>query len=485
MRPKLLALAALACLLTAAPGCLTLGPDYERPPLPDQPPLAWSAAPLADQAYAAQGRWWEHFNDPELDRLVERALARNQDMAQAAARVMELEAAYGISRAERWPHVNLQGTASKSRANAGASALGVYLGPQSTESYNLSLAASFELDLWGRLARLEEAARAELLSADETRLTVAQGVVAGVVTTYLQIESLERRLQVSAQSRQAYRKSVDLVEGRYRRGLATVLEVRQARRTLAEAEAQVPQLEQELAKAQQALKVLTGDYPAIAPARAQPDDYFPELTQVPAGLPSALLARRPDVRAAEANLKSLNARVGAALAARFPSITLTGSWGYASSDLHTLIEPANELWSLSAGLLQPLFNAGLLEQRQRAAEARLAQGVAAWAKTVLEAFQEVEAALLTRQKQLARRGLVRNALAEARATQRVAQDRYLRGLVGYLDVLEAQQTRYRLESELVLTELSILTNRVTLHRALGGDWAQPQQARKAAAGSQS
>ena len=198
---------------------------------------------------------------------------------------------------------------------------------------------------------------------------------------------------------------------------------------------------------------------------------------VPQGLPSDLLLRRPDIRAAEANLMALNARVGVAKASRFPQITLTGSFGYSSSELDRLFRSESELWNLALGVVQPLFDAGKLKAGQKAAEARYEQGLAEYAKTILTAFSEVESALLTRKEQLERRDRIMNFLMEARATQKVAESRYERGLVDYLTVLDAQQTRFEAEEKLVLVDLAILSNRVTLHRALGGGWGDPTQPR--------
>ena len=189
---------------------------------------------------------------------------------------------------------------------------------------------------------------------------------------------------------------------------------------------------------------------------------------MPPGLPSELLMRRPDIRAAEANLKALTDRIGVAKAARFPRISLTGSYGYASTELDGLLNPGSLLWNIAAGLVQPLFDAGKLKANQRAAEARLKSGLTQYTKTVLRAFSDVEEALLTRKEQLDRRKRVAHFVEEARATQRVAEGRYQRGLTDYLSVLEAQQTRFQAEQNLVLVDLAILTNRVNLHRALGG-----------------
>jgi len=220
------------------------------------------------------------------------------------------------------------------------------------------------------------------------------------------------------------------------------------------------------------LSVLLGRYPKANPPRTQPEDYFMHLAPVPPGLPSDLLLRRPDIRAAEAGLRSLNAEIGVAKASRFPSIALTGSYGYSSDELDQLVRRESELWHLALGIGQPLFDAGKLKAGQRAAEARYEQGVAEYAKTVLTAFSEVESALLRRREQLERRNRLLKYLLEARVTQEAAENRYRRGLEDYLTVLEAQRTRFQAEENLVLVDLAILTNRVALHRALGGGWAQ-------------
>jgi multidrug efflux system outer membrane protein len=280
-------------------------------------------------------------------------------------------------------------------------------------------------------------------------------------------------MQITGQSIKNYRQNLQLVKRRYERGLTSILDLRQARRILAQAEASLPSLRQELGISQQRLAVLLGQYPETKPPRLQQEDYFKRLTPVPPGLPSELLLRRPDIRAVEAQLKASNARIGAAKASRFPRITLTGSFGHTSDELEDLFKPRSELWNLALGITQPLFNAGKLRSGQQAAEARYAQAVADYAKTVLTAFFEVEKALLTRKEQMERRERIVNLLKEARATQKVAQSRYERGLVNYLVVLDAQQSRFRTEETLVMVDLAILVNRVSLHRALGGGWGKP------------
>jgi len=464
----------LVAVLPLLIGCMKMGPDYRRPDTGIQIPPSFQYAETAGLSGSggSQDDWWRVFHDPELDRLVQEALNHNLDIRQASARILEVRSQLVQTRADRYPTLSVQGGAERQRTPQTVSVPGVSVDRESS-NFSLSLPATFEMDLWGRLARAEEAAKANLLQAEENRRTVAQSIVAETMTVYFQTESLERQIQIIQQSVESYRRSLALVEKRYERGLTSILDVRQARRILAQAEAGLPELLQELGIAQQNLAVLLGRYPETHKPRSQPEDYYRMLAPVPPGLPSQLLLQRPDVRAAEANLVLLNAQVGVAKASRFPLITLTGNFGYSSEDLDRLFRPESELWNLALGIVQPIFDAGKLKAGQRAAEARYQQGVAGYAKTLLVAFSEVERALLTRKEQLERRDRVLGFLTEARATQSVAENRYLRGLVDYLTVLDAQQTRFQAEVNLVLVDLAIMTNRVSLHRALGGGWAQP------------
>jgi len=465
--PHLLILIASACLLLG--GCIKMGPDFRKPDLQKYQAERYQYRPLHPKAGVPEDQWWEVFGDPEINALVKRVLNNNLDLQQAAARILELQYQVIQTRADRFPVLGVQ--AGAQREHEPESLLGGVVPFGGTVSqYTVSIPASYEMDLWGKYARAEEASRAQLLQEEENRLTLSQSLVAEAISLYLQIQSLERRIQITLQSLKNYEDSVTFVERRYKRGLTSILDLRQARRTLNQAKGQIPQLRQELGAAQQALAVLSGEYPKTRKPYPQPEDYYKKLSPIPTGLPSELLLRRPDIRAAQAQLKGLNAQIGVAKASRFPSISLTGSYGYASEELFNIFKPG-AFWSLAAGLTQPLFDAGRLKANQRAAEARYAQGVAAYTKTALNAFREVEHALLTRKKQIERREDVLSFLVEARATQRVAEARYVRGLVDYLTVLNAQQTRFQAEDQLLLVELTILANRVTLHRALGGGWA--------------
>lgn len=452
----------------ALSGCMKMGPDYQRPAPQCQIPDAYTEAAGETRAYMPQDKWWQDFNDPALDRIVNKLVMNNPDIQQAAARVTEARATLAQVRADRYPEFNLNAETSRQQQ-----ILNPATGPAKTEtydSYSLSLPASFELDLWGRLARASEASAADLLASEENRRTIVQSMIAEAVTRYLEIRSYEQQITVNRQMVDAYRQNLKLVDSRYRKGLGSVLNVRQAGRILAQAESRLPSLVEALGKTRHALAILQGAYPRSGGPQTCRLDTFKLLPPVPAGLPSELLNRRPDIKAAEARLKAANARIGEAKASRFPRITLTGSFGYASTALNALFTPASQLWRIAGQGLQPVFNAGKLSAGQRAAEARYKEQEAEYAKEVLNAFSEVEGALLTRQQQLKRRKLLVKFLEEARATVDIANDRYSRGLVDYLNVLDAQQSLYQAELDLIGCELAIYTNRVGLYRALDGGW---------------
>ena len=467
----MLALAMTSALL--ASGCLKLGPDFKQPEPGFEVPEAFQHAPAAESSPQIEDPWWEDFGDSELAGLVDEVLENNLDIRKATAAILEGRADYVQVRAARFPTVDIQGDARRQQQPIfGLPAGAEDMIDTKNDLFTLSLPAAFELDLWGRLARAQEAARAELLGAEESRRTVVQTVVAEAITLYFRMESLERRIAITEESISSFRRSLAIVEGRYERGLTSVLDVRQARRTLAQAKAAMPALRQDLGTVQQALAVLLGRYPETRPPRPPRPDPLVQLASVPPGLPSDLLLRRPDIRAAEASIIALNALVGVAKASRFPRIALTGAFGYTSDELDRLVRPESELWNMAAGLTQPLLHFGKLKAVQRAAEARYAQGEAEYARALLTAFAEVEGSLLARKEQLERRSLMLAFLEEARATQRVAEGRYERGLIDYLTVLEAQQVRFQAEESMVLVDLAILNNRVTLYRALGGSWAE-------------
>jgi outer membrane protein, multidrug efflux system len=444
-------------------GCPKVGPEYVRPELNFEVNGAYQNDLSEAVEELNDDKWWEEFNDPYLNEMVEKVLKNNPDIKKAVASVLELESVFVQTKAESFPEVNLNANRSRSQ-NSVATVL------TTTDEISLTLPVSYELDLWGRIARSKEAAIYNLLQSKESLMTVAQTIVAETVSLYLQLESLERRIQIKKQTIKNYEHSLLIITEKYERGLSSILDVSQTKRILSQTKSELPELKQELGIAQQNLSVLLGQYPKTSPPRDQPEDYYNRLKKIPGGLRSDLLKRRPDIRAQEANLIKLNAEVGIARANRFPTISLTSNLGYSSDELGELFTGDSFFWSLASGILQPIFRGNALKAAQKAAEARFKQGVVEYYKTVLTAFSEVEQALLKREKQLEKRKLFIDYLNEARITQKIAESRYKKGLVDYQEVLDAMRTRFTAEENLVVVDLSIFTNRVNLHKSLGGGW---------------
>ncbi len=480
-RPAIATIAVLS-LLT---GC-TVGPDYVRPELTAAVPDGYVSAPASaapgDPAGAAASapadtllatpRWWTAFADTTLDTLVARARRGNQDLAAATARVLEARAAVGGARADRWPAIEVGGT-----ANRGKSSLQAFGGRGSfyRTQFEASLSTRYELDLWGRLSRAEEAARASLLQSHMNRRVVLQTLVADVVRTWLQVRELQCQLGLALRTRATYEQTLQTVQDRYVRGVAPALDLRLSRQNLLNTEATIPELRRQLAEAVRRLEILLGDYPAgelahLDDARlralAMPDPLPP----VPAGLPSSLLARRPDLVAAEAGLHAAVANVGVATSRLYPSISLTGSAGYTGTELDQVFEAGNDVWSLTGNLVMPLINRGATQAQVEAAEARAEQAVAAYRQTVLVAFAEVENALDAERHQAAREAALAASVREARRSLDLARQRYRAGLDNLLSTLETQRRLLNAESSLLATQRAFRTARVNLILALGGPW---------------
>ncbi len=467
---KRLALA-LFIICLASVGCMRLGPDYERPETGIRVPGEYlESGKVGTSQYVSKNKWWEEFGDSRLNQVVANTVLNNPDIHEAAASVMEARSIVWQTRADQYPSVELNADASRQQQSVVDFMAGGDYTTVNIDSFSTILPASFELDLWGRLARATEAAQADLLAAEENRRTIVQSLVAETVTQYFNIQSLEGQLNITRQLTETYKKNLELVEARYLRGLSSVLDVQQARRNLAQSEAEIPPLNQAIGTARQTLAVLQGRYPRALDEKGIQKYGFDLPPPVPTGLPSELLTRRPDIRAAEASLEAACAKIGVAKANRFPQITLTGSYGYTSNSLQSLFKSESELWRIASDIYQPVFDAGKRKAAQQAAQAHYQKQLAAYAKTLLDAFAEVEGALLTRKQQIERRSRLMVYLNEAEATLETALDRYQRGLTDYLNVLDAQQAKFQADLNLTKTEYTIYTNRVSLYRALGGGW---------------
>ncbi len=458
-------------------GC-AVGPDYTRPDPGIEVPASWAAPdshPGASPLSAAlgeqgDGRWWKDFQDSVLDSLVLRALRHNNDLAAAAARVLEARALAAGAAADRWPSLEIGGSASRSKS-ANLNFPG-FISPY-LSSFSANATMRYEADLWGRVARDKEAAVASLLAGENDRRALARSIVAEVVRARLEILELEGQLALTRATIENYDLNLQVVQDRYRQGLVPALDVDLATQNLAAARASESPLRQQLGAARRRLEILCGSYPGgrePVPAESSPAAAADNLPAVPGGLPAELLQRRPDLQAAELRLHSAVARIGQAKAALYPRISLTANTGFSSRELADLGKAGTDVWSLVGNLVMPLINRGATQAQIKAAEARAAQAAATYRKTVLEAFAEVENAL-DRDYYLARQqeALIRSTTA-ATAASRQAQDRYRRGLDNILVMLESQRRAYSAESQLLTVRRQRQSARVDLILALGGPW---------------
>lgn len=469
------ALLVCAAFLSLA-GC-AVGPDAARPEFAAPLPERWSAEttpspPGLTQTLAADGenwRWWEAFGDPVLDELVIEALAHNNDLEAATGRVLEARAQLGGSTSALLPTLELGASAARSKTSTGLTFPGY--SPYSN-NYAVTGTVRWEADLWGRLRRGREAGVATLLASQEDRRGLAQSLIANVTLTWLQVKELQLQTALNKRTVASYQENLNTVSDRYRRGLVSSLDLRLAQQNLAAAQAAGPPLRQELVAARRRLEILAGRYPAgdilqdaaTAPAMPRP------LGPVPAGLPSELLERRPDLLAAEARLHAASAGVGQAKAALYPRLSLTAEGGSKTRELADLFTDPTEVWSLVGNLFMPLINRGATQAQIKAAEARTKQAVAAYRSTVLAAFAEVENALDQDRNLTLQEEFLVDSVNQARQSLALAEDRYSRGLDNLLVTLDTQRRLNTAESQLLGVQRARRAARVNLILALGGPW---------------
>ena len=465
IRPRL-TLLALAIPLALA-GC-ALGPDYQRPDARVALPDSYAGEPVAgalNTTPAVAGRWWTLFGDTQLDALVDQALTSSPDALTAAARVEEADAVLRQVNAALLPQIDANAGISRSRS----------ILPNAVEPTGLlrntnriGLSTSFELDVWGRLRRASEAARAQALGTRYTSETVSLSLAASVTQAYLNLRALDAQLLVNRDSVSSQAKSTQLARVRFDGGYVSQLDVQQAEGALATYTAAQVQLEKNRALAESLLGLLVGQ-PGLKVAAGDLRS-LPVPPTPPAGLPSSLLEARPDVRKAETDLIAANAKIGVAKAALFPSITLTGSLGRESRDLSDLFSPAAAVWSIGAGLTQPIFEGGRLRAQVEQVSAQQKQSLEAYRKSVQTAFREVNDALITVRQNGDSEVALGQAVQAAKRSLQLAQARYDSGYSPYLEVLTAQRSSNDATLAWVLNRQARLSSSVDLFKALGGGW---------------
>ncbi|MFT4174152.1 MAG: efflux transporter outer membrane subunit [Rhodocyclaceae bacterium] len=454
----------LACCAVALLAGCTLGPDYTRPALDVPGQYRETSAPASADTQTLP--WWQALQDPALEALIRDALLNNQDLLAATARVEQYYGALGTTRSALFPQIGAEMNGARQRAsergNTGAPLRNPF------NSVQADVFASWEIDLFGRLRRQTEAARAQLLASEEARRGVVLTLVTSVATGYINLRDLDQQLAVARATLESRRGAVDLFDTRYRGGVVSELEYAQARSEYANALASVPAIEQAIAQQENALSVLVGRNPGPITRGRRINELTP--LAVPAGLPSDLLARRPDVLQAEQSLIAANADIGAARALYFPTISLTGLFGGASTSLNGLFSGPGRVWNYAANVSMPLFTAGSIRGQVHTAEARQQEAVANYRKAVQSAFAETENALTGLQKTQAARDAQAMQVDALRTYARLARLRYEGGYTSYLEVLDAERSLFAAELQLAQSQADALTQFVSLYKAIGGPW---------------
>ena len=445
-------------------GCM-VGPDYVKPEVDTPATWRYEVTEAADTINTA---WWQQFNDPVLDELVEEALDYNKDVRIAVARVEEFSARVDITRSGLFPQVGYTGGAERNQTSletVGSLPSGI---SRTNDLYNAALNVGWELDLWGKIRRATEAARADLLASEEAKRTVILSLVSTVASSYISLRTLDRQLEIAKETLATRKDTLRLFELKFNGGVVSNLEVAQVRSEYEQAAVRVPALERQVALLENALSVLLGRNPgSIIRGKSLKELTLPE---VPDGMPSDLLERRPDIRQAEQNLVAANAQIGVAKAQYFPSISLTGLFGYASVALSELFSSTANLWGLGGLALGPIFTGGQLTGQLRASEAVQRQVLTGYLQTVQNAFREVDDALVSTQKRREELEAQRRQVDALKEYERLAQINYDEGQVSFIEVLDAQRKLF--DAELIYTQgyNDVYASLIAMYKVMGGGW---------------
>ena len=456
---------AMALLLPA--GC-NVGPNYKRPPVtvpdsyrglaPNLPPQ--TAASFADE------KWWTVFQDPQLQTLIHTALAQNYDVRIAAARVLQAQAQLGITRADQFPAI-YGGAGAANLRNPETKISNAF----DTSANQVNLSLSWELDFWGKYRRATEAARANLLATEWGQKAVIWSLVSNVASAYFQLLELDAEMGISQRALDARKRSLHLVQLRETGGATSMLDVRQSEQLVYTAAENIPALQKSIEQQENLISILLGENPEpIKRDVTLTETHFPPT--VPAGLPSSLLERRPDLQQAEQQMIAANAQIGVAKAAYFPDISLTAVAGYQSSALTSLFSGPAGLWSFGGQLTQPIFTAGKLRSNVRLAEAQEQEAVLFYQQSIQQAFREVSDSLIAYRKDQEYREQQQLLTASAQDTVRLANLRYTGGVTSYLEVLDSDTRYFNAEIALAQAELGERLDLIQLYNALGGGWQQ-------------
>jgi outer membrane protein, multidrug efflux system len=453
-------------------GC-TVGPNYKRPVI--AVPASFRAPdplPPSQGAVIADLKWFEVFKDEKLQELIRKSLERNYDLRDAVARVEEARASLGITRSNQFPNFGASGSVDINRVSRqGATPLPASFVPSQNRNFGSAALQllSFEVDIWGKLRRATEAARANLLSAEENRQAVVTTLVSDVATNYLTLRELDYTLDISQRTLKTREESLALTKSRQTGGVSTLLDLRQAEQLVYTAAETIPSIQQQIEQTENQISLLLGENPGnVARGKSFTDQGFPP--EVPAGLPSALLERRPDIRAAEQDLVAANAEIGVARAAYFPQLSLSGLVGGTSTQLSSLFSGPAATWSFVPQVTQPIFTAGRIKSNVRLTEAERERALIRYEKTIQTAFTEVSNGLIAHQRVRESREKQEALVGALEDRLRLAYLRYRGGVDTQLNALDADRDLFQAQLNLAGIRLEEILTVVQLYKALGGGW---------------
>jgi multidrug efflux system outer membrane protein len=449
-------------------GCV-VGPNYKKPQLPVPPEYRGVSAEQAGKAEAASfgdQKWWDAFQDETLRDLIQTALKQNYDVQIAAARILQARAQLGITRADQLPSVEGAASATNERTSqvVGRPAI-------ETSASRVSVSLAWELDFWGKFQRATQSARANLLAQEWARRQVISSLVSDVASAYFQLRELDLELETSRQTLASRKDSLRLTQILADGGATSMLDVRQAEQLVFTAAASIPDLERQIEQQENFISSLLGRNPQET-ARGRKLVDQPHALEVPSGLPSSLLERRPDILQAEQQLVAANAQIGVAKADYFPQISLTAEGGFQSSALTSLFTGPAGLWTLGAGAVQPVFTGGRIRNRVKFAEARAEEAKLTYQRTVQEAFREVSDSLVGYRKSQEFRIQQEQLRHSAEEATKLSNMRYKGGATSYLEVLDSDTRYFSAQLSLAQAQLRELQSLVQIYRSLGGGWQQ-------------
>jgi multidrug efflux system outer membrane protein len=448
----------------ALAGC-AVGPDYKQPTV--DVPKSWriedeEAKDLANTA------WWEQFNDPVLDDLIRIALQENKDVKVAAARIEQFVGQYVTTRSAFFPQIGIGAAGGMQRVTENGFTPLPSRVDNTNDVWEIFLNGNWEIDIWGKIRRATEAARAGILSSEEGRRAVILSLVAAVASAYIDLRGADTELEISKKTAEAYKESLRIFELRFKEGFSSAVEVNMIKSEYEQALSRISFFGKTIPQLENALSILLGRNPGPIPRGKTLDDLA--LPDVPSGLPSDLLEQRPDIRRAEQDLIAANAQIGVAKSLYYPSISLTGIFGFASTDLAELFKSSSQAWTFAAPVVAPIFTAGAIGGQVKFAEAQQQELVVRYQQVIQVAFREVDDSLVDQKQTKDQLGALGRQVVALKEYSRLAQVRFDNGYTSYLEVLDANRSLFDAELSYAQTKAILFKAFVNLYKAMGGGW---------------